>query len=166
MHQSTERARRSTHTLAGVMTAFLLLAVTTLSFGAEAASAAEPSAASLVDISATPTGYLVLHSDGTIDATNTAHLGDVDLPQAAALSATPSGNGYWIAGANGSVHTFGDAASAGDLSHLTLAQPIIAMATTASGQARASPTIRARLSANASPTTSARPSRNTRKKVG
>ncbi|MCP3937796.1 MAG: CAP domain-containing protein [Actinomycetia bacterium] len=129
------RTRRSTRTIAGAVVAFLVFtSVSTISFGAKVVSASESSSAPVVDISATPSGYLVLHTDGTIRASGTTHRGDVDLPRAAALSATPSGNGYWIVGANGSVHAYGDATFAGDLSHLTLAQPIIAMATTASGQ--------------------------------
>ena len=50
-----------------------------------------------------------------------------------ALVATPTGQGYWIADANGAVVPFGDASAAGDLSGRQLAQPVVAMASDLTG---------------------------------
>jgi hypothetical protein len=46
---------------------------------------------------------------------------------------TVSGNGYWLAGADGGVFAFGDARFHGGLGHLRLNQPIVAMVPTPSG---------------------------------
>jgi glucose/arabinose dehydrogenase len=50
-----------------------------------------------------------------------------------AIAATPSGNGYWIAQADGVVSHFGDAADLGDLTGRPPASPIVGMARTVSG---------------------------------
>ena len=53
---------------------------------------------------------------------------------AVAIVSTPDGAGYWVATANGSVFSFGDARSYGSLSGLSLNAPIVAMAATPDGE--------------------------------
>ncbi len=66
-------------------------------------------------------------------ATAVAALPRRSVTDRVALAATPSGHGYWIADANGTVIPFGDASRLGDLSGGRLAQPVVAMAADASG---------------------------------
>jgi len=49
------------------------------------------------------------------------------------MASTPSGNGYWLVGADGGVFGFGDAAFHGSLAGLHLAAPIVGITTTQSG---------------------------------
>ncbi len=49
------------------------------------------------------------------------------------VAATPSGNGYWMVGADGGIFSFGDAPYYGSAASLPLARPIVAMAPTPSG---------------------------------
>jgi glucose/arabinose dehydrogenase len=55
------------------------------------------------------------------------------LAPVVAMVSTPSGDGYWIAQADGRVSRFGDAAAHGDLTGRPPASPIVGMARTASG---------------------------------
>src|SRR5207245_1653869 len=50
------------------------------------------------------------------------------------LRATPTGQGYWIAAADGTVVAKGDAVAAGSLAGLTLAHPILGMGVTPTGK--------------------------------
>ena len=53
----------------------------------------------------------------------------------ASVAATPDGRGYWLAGADGSVHAFGDARSFGSIPHrIALREPVMAMAATPDGE--------------------------------
>jgi parallel beta-helix repeat protein len=60
----------------------------------------------------------------------------VDRPNAAAIvgmAHTPSGNGYWVAQADGEVFPFGDAPYYGSLGGANLAMPVVGIASTPSG---------------------------------
>jgi N-acetylmuramoyl-L-alanine amidase len=50
------------------------------------------------------------------------------------IVATPSGRGYWLLGADGSVHAYGPAGYHGSLQGKTTPQPIVSMATTPDGR--------------------------------
>ena len=50
-----------------------------------------------------------------------------------AITATPSGRGYWLAGSDGGVLTYGDAGFHGSLGDTHLNQPIVGMAATPTG---------------------------------
>ncbi len=50
-----------------------------------------------------------------------------------AIASTPSGNGYWLAGADGSVYAYGGAPFRGSMWGHPLTQPIVGMAPTRSG---------------------------------
>jgi hypothetical protein len=45
-----------------------------------------------------------------------------------AISATPSGNGYWTVASDGGIFTFGDAPFLGSMGGTRLNRPIVAMA--------------------------------------
>jgi hypothetical protein len=49
------------------------------------------------------------------------------------IAATPDGNGYWVAGSDGSIEAFGDAAMYGSRSGQPLNNPIVGMQSTPSG---------------------------------
>ena len=49
------------------------------------------------------------------------------------MAPTPDGGGYWLAGADGSVFTFGDAGFFGSAGNIALNQPIVGMAATPEG---------------------------------
>jgi hypothetical protein len=51
----------------------------------------------------------------------------------AGIAATPSGDGYWLAQADGSVQAFGDADPLGSMSGASLQQPIVGIAATPTG---------------------------------
>ena len=51
-----------------------------------------------------------------------------------AIAATPTGNGYWVAGSDGAVSSFGDAGSFGSMAGRPLNQPIVGIAATPSGK--------------------------------
>jgi Transglycosylase-like domain len=50
------------------------------------------------------------------------------------VAATPTGNGYWIVGADGGIFALGDAQYYGSASSLPLARPIVGMASTPDGR--------------------------------
>ena len=102
----------------------------TVVVGAAPAGAAD---ARTVDVAAVDGGHLRLLVDGTVVAVGTEHLGDSRTAEPAAIAATRTGNGYLVAGANGSIEAFGDARHHGDLSSFRLARDVIAMAVTPSG---------------------------------
>ncbi len=47
---------------------------------------------------------------------------------AAGMAVTPDGGGYWLAGSDGSVFTFGDAADEGSMAGHPLSRPIVGLA--------------------------------------
>jgi hypothetical protein len=49
------------------------------------------------------------------------------------MAATPTGKGYWMVDAAGTVGVYGDATSYGDVAHMTLNRPVVGMAATPSG---------------------------------
>ncbi len=49
------------------------------------------------------------------------------------MASTPSGNGYWVAGSDGSVFAYGDAGFYGSMGGHPLDQPVVGMAATTSG---------------------------------
>jgi 3D (Asp-Asp-Asp) domain-containing protein len=51
----------------------------------------------------------------------------------ASMAATPSGHGYWLAGTDGGIFAYGDAAFHGSTGGARLAQPIVGMAATPTG---------------------------------
>ncbi|MDA8044914.1 MAG: hypothetical protein M0Z30_06710, partial [Actinomycetota bacterium] len=51
-----------------------------------------------------------------------------------AIAATPSGRGYWLAGADGGVFAYGDATFHGSVGSAALARPVVGLAATPSGQ--------------------------------
>ena len=53
---------------------------------------------------------------------------------AVGMAATPNGAGYWLAGSNGGVAVFGNAAFLGSADGLALARPVVGMAATPDGQ--------------------------------
>ena len=50
------------------------------------------------------------------------------------IAATPDGNGYWTNSNDGTVQSFGDAVSYGDISKIVLNKPVVGMAPTPDGQ--------------------------------
>jgi hypothetical protein len=83
-------------------------------------------------------GYWIVASDGGIFAFNAefyGSLGDKQLSAPAVeIEPTPTGRGYFIVLADGTVHPFGDAAFAGDLAGKALNKPIIGMSVTPTGK--------------------------------
>jgi hypothetical protein len=74
-------------------------------------------------------------STTTAGAAATAHsLAGGGAGQWSGIAATPDGKGYWTDSNGGSVESFGDAGSYGDISKLTLNKPVVGMATTPDGQ--------------------------------
>lgn len=73
----------------------------------------------------------------TAATTRTAAMAETTVTAAAGdvvdIAATPTGNGYWIATANGAVFGFGDADVHGSMTGRTLNRPIVAMAPSANG---------------------------------
>jgi hypothetical protein len=57
----------------------------------------------------------------------------LDAPEVA-MAPTPSGNGYWVAAADGGVFTFGDAPYLGSMGATALYAPMVGMAATPSGR--------------------------------
>ena len=76
-------------------------------------------------------------SDGRVDPGRaTPSYGSLRSPPRApivGMSATPSGRGYWLVGADGGVFSFGDARFSGSTGGMRLNQPIVAMSATPSG---------------------------------
>jgi hypothetical protein len=57
----------------------------------------------------------------------------VSVAPPVAITATPSGAGYWIAASNGGIFTFGDAGFYGSAANTQLNKPIVGMASTPTG---------------------------------
>ena len=57
----------------------------------------------------------------------------IPRPVGVAITATPSGAGYWLVASDGGIFTFGDAAFLGSTGGLVLDQPVVAMAATKTG---------------------------------
>ncbi len=109
-------------------------------FGGAAFKGSAVSNATVVSITATPSGggYWVAAADGGVftfgDAPFRGSLGDMTLNRpVVGMAATPSGNGYWLVAADGGIFTFGDAPFRGSLGGQQLSHPIVAMASTPSG---------------------------------
>ena len=49
------------------------------------------------------------------------------------IARTKSGNGYWLARANGAVHSFGDAKFRGAASNVILPSPVVSIVATQTG---------------------------------
>jgi hypothetical protein len=87
-----------------------------------------------------PPGYLLLSRDGQVFASGAAQaLGGMTVNQssgpAVSIAATPSGRGYWLVSANGTVAAFGDARFYGDLPALGKhVHDIVAIAATSDGK--------------------------------
>ena len=82
-------------------------------------------------------GYWLLASDGGVFAFNVPFFGSLGgesiTTRAIDIEATPTGKGYWLALADGTVRSFGDARDFGDLRGQRRNAPIVAMASTSSG---------------------------------
>jgi streptogramin lyase len=82
-------------------------------------------------------GYWIVAADGGVFAFNAEFHGSLAnevLPAPAVeIEPTPTGKGYWIVLANGTVRTFGDAAHFGDMTGQVLNRPIIGMSVTTTG---------------------------------
>ncbi|MCP4223648.1 MAG: hypothetical protein GY773_09930, partial [Actinomycetia bacterium] len=75
-------------------------------------------------------GGWVLHSDGAVSSIGEAPVygqATGHSSPAVAIVATPSGLGYYIALADGTILPFGDAARLGDVSWIDLDEPIVGM---------------------------------------
>jgi hypothetical protein len=57
----------------------------------------------------------------------------IDVPLRLGISATPSGNGYWVVQADGAVHAKGDAPDFGSMAGKPLNRPLVGMASTPTG---------------------------------
>src|ERR1700722_529400 len=68
---------------------------------------------------------------GTTGAPGTP--GPVGAAPVVGIAKTPSGNGYWLVGADGGVFTFGDARFFGSTGGVHLDEPVVGMAVTPSG---------------------------------
>ncbi len=79
-----------------------------------------------VSASSSPNG--LLHGFG-----GAAALADPPTVELVAVAATPTGGGYWLAAADGSVFGFGDAAYFGSMGAARLQSPIVAVARTPTG---------------------------------
>jgi Peptidase family M23 len=82
-------------------------------------------------------GYWILGEDGTVEAVNAPHYGDLTTIEGAAnpvsMQSTRTGKGYWIVDSAGVVHAFGDAENYGDMSDFTLVGEILRIEPTPSG---------------------------------
>ncbi len=90
------------------------------------------------DVAATaePVRLLTVTDTGRVGAYGDA-ISWGDAPPGAVVvgaSATPSGRGYWMVEADGTVHARGDAPDLGGLDGLTLAAPVVGMAGSAGGE--------------------------------
>src|SRR3954449_11597266 len=68
------------------------------------------------------------------DAASFGSPGSTVTPGLVDIVPTPSGQGYWVASADGRVFRFGNAPFLGDRSHDPLNKPIVAMAATPTGK--------------------------------
>jgi hypothetical protein len=99
-----------------------------LALGAIGAAASAPPPAQ-EQASASPTSVLhfgAAHAEGASNSYNPA-------AAIAGMAATPDGGGYWLAGADGAVYGFGDAAHYGDRAGKPLHLPIVGIAATPDG---------------------------------
>ncbi|MGH9283755.1 MAG: DUF3152 domain-containing protein, partial [Acidimicrobiales bacterium] len=93
-------------------------------------SAAAAEAASVVGVTSRPSGWWTVASDGTVGPES---LGNAPNPSVVGIAATPTGEGYRVAAADGGVFAFGDAPFLGRAEG-PLNQPVVGMAGTPSGQ--------------------------------
>ena len=106
---------------------------------ASAASAARPGTGriTLVDAVSATGRIWVASGNGQVTSPNGSPiLGQLATPPARpiiAATATPDGGGYWLAGADGGVFSFGDAGFHGSTGGLRLNAPIVGMAPTPDG---------------------------------
>ena len=57
----------------------------------------------------------------------------LEIPDIAGMASTKSGNGHWLASADGQVFTFGDAVHRGDLGAISVTAPVVDIAVTPDG---------------------------------
>jgi len=57
----------------------------------------------------------------------------LEIPDIAGMAATKTGNGYWLASADGQVFAFGDAVHRGDLGAISVTAPVVDIAVTPDG---------------------------------
>ncbi len=93
-------------------------------------TAAESETAPVVGVTSRPSGWWTVAGDGTV---NPDSLGNAPNASVVGIAATPTGSGYWIAGADGGVFAFGDAPDLGRPQG-SLNQPVVGIAGTPSGQ--------------------------------
>jgi hypothetical protein len=83
-------------------------------------------------------GYWMVASDGGVFTFNAPFFGSLGNEKLASpateIEPTPTGKGYWIVLANGTVHPFGDAKHYGDMSGKALNKPMIGMSVTPTGK--------------------------------
>ena len=94
--------------------------------------------ATAVDLepTAVDVGYWILESNGTVHAVSATHYGNAGLnagERATAISATPSGNGYWVFTDKGRAIAFGDAQHFGDMRGVALNGPVLDAIPTTTG---------------------------------
>jgi hypothetical protein len=91
-----------------------------------------------IAIAAAGSGYRVARDDGRVLSFGVADHGDQAGTRLAApvvaMASTPSGEGCWLAAADGGVFCEGDAAFAGSAGAIRLVRPIVGMASTPSGR--------------------------------
>jgi uncharacterized protein (DUF1501 family) len=84
-----------------------------------------------------PSGYLLATAAGAVavfgDRPHAGNPGPGTSPPVA-VTATPSGRGYWVTRADGAVHAFGDAEQLGSMAGRSLVAPIVGMAATPTGR--------------------------------
>jgi GH25 family lysozyme M1 (1,4-beta-N-acetylmuramidase) len=92
----------------------------------------------IVGIMASRAGYSLIASDGGVYSYQAFYAGSLaGKPLAAPIVGgcyTPTGNGYWLVGADGGVFAFGDAVFKGGMAGKHLAQPVVGITCTPSGQ--------------------------------
>jgi len=86
----------------------------------------------------TPAAYVGFSGTGVAaygDAPSLGGFAGITLAApAVAMASTPSGNGYWVAGADGGVFAFGDAAFQGSMGGTSLFAPVVGMAASPGGK--------------------------------
>jgi SpoIID/LytB domain protein len=93
-----------------------------------------------VGLAGSGTGYVLTSTIGeAMSGAGGATFGSMEgkpLPAGTTIVAaatTPTGNGYWLAGSDGSIYRFGDAPDIGTLRGRALSKPIVGLAATKSG---------------------------------
>jgi hypothetical protein len=130
-YQMTRRSVDRTGTRAPVLLALLL----TVSIGALVAPGA--ARAATIGHSVGPRVYQgggVIGFGDAVDPGNAAPLPSVMVALAVNPASTPTDQGYWLAGADGSVYPEGLAASYGSLASLRLQAPVVSMSATPDGK--------------------------------